>query len=57
MLLLDASEAFDIIKYACLFNHQRPRNMCPVVLRLTKKMYILLKFKLDLVIHWPSNLL
>ena len=40
LLLLDASKAFDRVEYVKLFRTLRDRKMCPVVLRLTMKMYI-----------------
>ena len=40
LLLLDASKAFDRVKYVKLFNTLYDRKMCPVVLRVLMNMYI-----------------
>ena len=39
LLLLDASKAFDRVKYVKLFNTLHDRKMCPIVLRLIMNMY------------------
>ena len=40
LLLLDASKAFDRVKYVRLFRTLRDRNMCLTVLRLLMNMYV-----------------
>ena len=40
LLLVDASKGFDRVEYVKLFTILRDRKLCPIVLRLLRKMYI-----------------